>query len=207
MDGEASHCSVAELVALARQGDVGAREQLLIKYRPYLRLLAWQRLPKFLQRRADGSDIVQQTLIDATRGLPDFRGQTEAEFTAWILKLLEHNLIQSARRNLATKRDVRREARTGVSEGSAQLVWHTLSNDGSQPQSSVFRGEAALLLAQALEQLPDDQRTAVELRYLAQESLECIAEEMEKTTGAVAGLIHRGVEKLRRLLPRELGDQ
>lgn len=202
--GSRSH--VAQLIGLSRQGDDLARDRLIATYRPYLRLLAGRKLPKLIHKRADGSDIVQQTLVDAVRGLPEFRGETEGEFTAWMLKLLERNVLQSARRNTAEKRDVRREAQEHAGDDSAHLVWHTLSGHGATPQSSVFRGEAALLLAQALSQLPADQRTAVELRYLAQEPLESIAREMDRSSSAVAGLIRRGVEGLRQSLPLVLGD-
>ena len=71
--------------------------------------------------------------------------------------------------------------------GSAVLMWQSLAADGSSPMSSVFRGEAALQLAMALEKLPADQRTAVELRYIGQLSLQAIADEMERTVGSVAG--------------------
>lgn len=206
MEGSGTNSEIAGFLASSLQGDVEAGDKLMTAYRPYLRLLAGQRLPKLLAKRADASDIVQQTLFDAVRGLPDFRGQTEAEFTAWIVKLLERNLLQSARLNLAAMRDVRREAQDHATDGSAQLVWYAVANDVNSPQSSVFRGEAALHLAQALEQLPEQQRRAVELRYLEQQPLEAIAKELEKTTPAVAGLIARGVEALRRLMPKELGE-
>jgi RNA polymerase sigma-70 factor (ECF subfamily) len=206
MDGSGSQSEIKGLVAGSRLGDAKASESLIATYRPYLRLLAGRRLPKLLAKRADGSDIVQQTLLDAVRGLPEFRGQTEAEFTAWMVRLLERNLLQSARLNMAAMRDVRRETPEHAPDGSAQLVWHGVGSDGTSPQNSVFRGEAAFHLAEALEQLPDQQRRAVELRYLEQLPLDVIARELEKTTAAVAGLIARGVEALRRLLPKELGE-
>lgn len=206
MDGSRAQQEIAGLVVRSRQGDAEAGELLMTTYRPYLRLLAGQRLPKLLAKRADGSDIVQQTLLDAVRGLPDFRGQTEAEFTAWMVRLLERNLLQNARLNLAAMRDVRRESPEYAPDGSALLVWHDTGGNGTTPQSSMFRGEAALHLAQALEQLPDQQRRAVEMRYLEQQTLESIAQELDKSTAAVAGLIARGVEALRRYLPREFGE-
>jgi RNA polymerase sigma-70 factor (ECF subfamily) len=203
---DASHANVAQLVALARQGDASAQEQLLVKYRPYLRLLAWRRLPKFVNQRTDGSDVVQQTLVDAFRGLPEFRGATETEFTAWMLRLLERNLLQIARDNTAEKRDVRREAHDRNGESSAQLTWHSLGASGSSPHVRVLRGEAALHLAQALDQLPAEQRAAVEMRYLDQQPLRAIAETMQRSVNSVAGLIRRGVEALESLLPAELGE-
>jgi RNA polymerase sigma-70 factor (ECF subfamily) len=162
-------------------------------------------LPQFCQKREDESDIVQHTLMDATRGLPEFRGETEAEFEAWMSRLLERNILQSVRRHTADKRDVRREVIDQNPHDSATLVWHAEAQESSF-SSKMFRGEAALQLARALEQLPEDQRIAVELRYLGQQSLKSIAEYMTKTTGAVAGLIRRGVEGLREIVPAELGE-
>jgi RNA polymerase sigma-70 factor, ECF subfamily len=196
--------SIRSLVGRGRTGDRAAFELLFTRYRPYLRVTCALRLPRLCQRREDESDIVQQTLMDAMRGLADFRGETEAEFEAWMAKLLERNILQSVRRNTADMRDVRREAVDWSPADSAQLVWHSLAGEGSSPEESVFRGEAALELAQALESLPDDQRLAVELRYLGQQPLKRIAEYMSKSTGAVAGLIRRGIERLRDELPADV---
>ena len=189
-----------------RCADVAARDDLLAMYRPYLRVVAGQRLPRIVNKCADGSDVVQQTLIDALRGLPEFRGVSEPEFTAWMLKLLERNVLQTLRRNTTGKRDVRLEVESPSTTASAQLAWHSWAADGSSPVSSVYRGEAALVLCQALERLPADQRMAVELRYLDQLPLSDIAEQMHRSVASVAGLIRRGVEALEAFLPNDLGE-
>lgn len=206
MDGTCPLSNVLDLLALARLGDRAAVERLLELYRPYLRLAVGGRLPAFVQKRIDGSDVVQHTLIDAERGFSDFRGGTEAELTAWMTRLLERNLLQSIRRNTAEKRDARREADERLGDGSAHLFWHALAGDGSTPQTGVIRGEAALLLAQALERLADDQRTAIELRYLGQQSLRTIAQHMQRSVSSVAGLLRRGVEALQMYLPPEFRE-
>lgn len=195
--------SLVELVRRGSNGDQHAVELLFTKYRPYLRVICALRLPKMCQQREDASDIVQHTLMDATRGLAEFRGETEAEFEAWMFRLLERNILQSVRKNTADMRDVRRETTDLNPTDSAQLVWHSLAADQSSPESAIFRGEAALELAEALESLPEDQRLAVELRFLGQLPLKSIAEYMSKSTGAVAGLIRRGIEQLRESLPPE----
>jgi RNA polymerase sigma-70 factor, ECF subfamily len=194
-----------ELIRRAKLGDPAGIELLFVRYRPYLRVVCSLRLPQLCQRREDESDIVQHTLMDATRGLPEFRGESEAEFEAWMSRLLERNILQSLRRHTADKRDVRREVIDQNPHDSATLVWHAEAQESSF-SSKMFRGEAALQLAQALEQLPADQRVAVELRYLGQQSLKSIAEYMTKSTGAVAGLIRRGVESLREVVPLGLGE-
>jgi RNA polymerase sigma-70 factor, ECF subfamily len=193
-----------DLIQQAKRGDSAATDLLLHRYRPYLRVVCSLQLPQLCQKREDESDIVQHTLMDATRGLPEFRGETEAEFEAWMARLLERNILQSVRRHTAGKRDVRREVINQNPHDSATLIWHAEAQESSL-SSKMFRGEAALQLAQALEQLPDEQRIAVELRYLGQQSLKSIAEYMTKSTGAVAGLIRRGVESLREIVPPELG--
>jgi RNA polymerase sigma-70 factor (ECF subfamily) len=206
MVSQSSRRSLTDLLTHAAQGDAIARENLLALYRPYLRLIAGQQMPKLVQKRIDASDIVQQTLIDAVRGLPEFRGQSEPEFTAWMMRLLERNVLMSVRNNTLGKRDVRLEQDWTDASGSAQLIWHSLADDGSSPVSGVVRGELALQLATALEKLPADQRTAVELRYIGQESLQAIADEMKRSVGSVAGLIRRGVDALQTFLPPELDD-
>jgi RNA polymerase sigma-70 factor (ECF subfamily) len=195
-----------EVLLAAAAGSVAARDELLARYRPYLRLIAGRRLPQLVKRRTDASDVVQQTLLDAARGLDEFRGRSEPEFTAWITRLLERNLLQSMRNHTLEKRDVRRELNFGDGSDSAQMLWHSLTGDGSSPIHSVVRGESALLLAAALEQLPEEQRLAVELRYLHQRPLQEIASEMQRTQGSIAGLIRRGLEGLQQHLPRELRD-
>lgn len=206
MDSQSSRLNLTPLLSKVALRDEVAREQLLALYRPFLRVVAMRQLPHIVRQRLDASDIVQQTLIDAVRGLPDFRGQTEPEFTAWMMRLLERNLLLSVRNNTLGKRDVRLEQRWTDADGSAQLAWTLLAADGSSPLSSVFHGEAALHLAIALDKLPADQRTAVEMRYIGQQSLQTIATEMERSVGSVAGLIRRGIANLQDLLPSEFGE-
>jgi len=63
-----------------------------------------------------------------------------------------------------------------------------------------MRHEQLASLAKALAQLPDDQRTAVELHHLQGWSVARIAEQGGRSQAAVAGLLRRGLKKLRELL-------
>ena len=104
MHSQSSRPKLELLLVEAARGSDEARESLLGLYRPYLRLVAGRRMPKLVQQRIDASDIVQQTLVDAVRGLPEFRGQSEPEFTAWMIRLLERNVLMSVRNHTLGKR-------------------------------------------------------------------------------------------------------
>ena len=60
--------------------------------------------------------------------------------------------------------------------------------------------EQVISLARAIESLPDLQRDAVRLHYLEGYKLSEIAQQLDKSTGAVAGLLHRGMKALRQNL-------
>jgi RNA polymerase sigma-70 factor (ECF subfamily) len=170
-------------------------------FRDYLRLLARAGLDPRLQAKLDPSDIVQQTLLEAHKDLADFRGQSPEELRAWLRQVLARNLVNALRDFRRDKRDVAREQAL-VEESSARVeAW--LAAEGSSPSAGLRRQEEAARLAAALEELPEAQREAVVLRHLHGWSLHDIARHVGKSTTAVAGLIHRGLSRLRERLEGE----
>src|SRR4051794_35302544 len=77
----------------------------LERFRPYLDLLARLQVGPALRVKVDLSGVVQQALLEAYRGLPEFRGRTEAQTAAWLRQILRHNLADELRRQGAQKRD------------------------------------------------------------------------------------------------------
>src|SRR5438034_603204 len=99
-----------QLLAEARQGRRDSLGALLELYRNYLHLLARTQIDLHLQGRADASDLVQETFLDACRDFGQFRGQTEVELVAWLRKILVYNLARLVQKQVGTqKRNVRRE--------------------------------------------------------------------------------------------------
>lgn len=86
-----------------------ARYQSLEKYRDYLHLLARLELDQRFEGKLDLSGVVQQTLLEASRGLRQFRGQSEAEVAAWLRRILANNLTDEVRKLGAQARNVVRE--------------------------------------------------------------------------------------------------
>jgi RNA polymerase sigma-70 factor (ECF subfamily) len=145
--------------------------------------------------------------LEAHQDRASLRGRTDAEQAAWLRTILARNLLNTARDFTAQKRDVRRERSLAQQlEQSSQRLDQFLAAEQSSPSQQVIHGEQAEKLAAALAQLPEDQRTAVILKHFHEWSLAEIAERQGRTTMAVAGLLKRGLKKLR-LLMQERDEQ
>lgn len=189
---------------LLDKSDVG---ELLENYRPWCRVFIRQSLFGQLGRRIDESDVIQSTWLDVIRKLDQFNGKSEAEFFAWLKKILENNLKNAFRDNMAVKRDFRREQDFGMQMGSASLNWWEPIAPDSTPSNKFLNGESALRLAKAIESLPENQRTAVELRHLQGMKLREVCDAMDKTSDAVVSLLRRGLKTLSATLTESRSSQ
>ena len=99
-----------QLLADALGGHAEALGDLLEVYRNYLYLQARAQLELQVQARANPSDVVQDTFLQACRHFRQFRGRTTKELLGWLRSILVHNLARLAEKQvLAQKRSVRRE--------------------------------------------------------------------------------------------------
>jgi len=167
-------------------------------YRDYLHLLARLQLAPRLRGKVDPSDVVQQTLIKAHQNRDRFRGETSAEQAGWLRRILTNTIIDTARK-YHQEVTVESPLRQDADESAARLdAW--LAADQSSPSAATHREERLVGLASALAQLPEEQRTAVELHHLQEASVAEVAEVLGKTEASVAGLLRRGLKRLRELL-------
>jgi RNA polymerase sigma-70 factor, ECF subfamily len=174
------------------------------RFRAYLRLLARLHLDRRLQRRLDASDIVQQTMLEAFRARDKLAGRSDGEVLAWLRQALAHQMAHAVRDLRRAKRDVARERslEAALAESSAHLEqW--LAAEQSSPSDQAQRHEWSARLAAGLETLPEAQREAIVLHYWQSWSLHRIAEQLQRTPAAIAGLLQRGLRKLRRQMDQE----
>jgi RNA polymerase sigma-70 factor (ECF subfamily) len=178
----------------------------LERQRDYLRLLARLHLNPRLRGKFDPSDAVQQTLLKAHENLGQFRGQGEAELVAWLRRILANTMTDALRQFGRDKRDLAREQSLEVAvEDSARSFLALFMAAPSSPSQQAMRHEDLLRLARALEELPDDQRAVIELHHLQGRSASEIAGDLGRSEAAIAGLLRRGLKKLRTLLHAEPG--
>src|SRR5262249_19209353 len=155
------------LLAQARAGDAAALGRLLELYRNYLRLQARALIGAGLRVRLDSSDLVQETFLEAHCDFPRFVGQSEAEVMAWLRQILARNLADQLKRHQAHGRDFRRQQSLEAKlDRSSRDVEQALAAGLSTPSSRAARREQAVLLADALAELPPDYREVLVLRHL-----------------------------------------
>jgi RNA polymerase sigma-70 factor (ECF subfamily) len=170
----------------------------LERYRDYLRLLAQLQLDRKLQAKIDLSGIVQQTMLEAHQALGEFASQDADHLAAWLRQILAHNLADEIRKLRTARRNVSKERslEAALEESSNQLKTWLISRQSS-PSRHVHRQEQALHLSAAMAQLPDSQREALIMRHFHGWSLAQIAEQLDRSPSAVAGLLKRGLQQLR----------
>jgi RNA polymerase sigma-70 factor (ECF subfamily) len=178
--------------------------ETLEDYEDYLTILARQRIGLKYQVRIPPSDIVQQTLLEAHQERNQFRGSTQAEVAAWLRRILTSRLIDAFRAVTRDKRDITRERLMSEAIDESHLrLEKCLATVQSSPSVKAGRKEQLVRLAQALSELRDSQRQAIELKFLQGLSVQEAALEMQKSPAAIGGLLRRGLEALEEMLSDE----
>jgi RNA polymerase sigma-70 factor (ECF subfamily) len=191
-----------QLLQEARGGDGATLGRLLEVYRRYLALLARVQIGRHLQGKVDASDIVQETFLEAHRNFGRFRGSSEGELVRWFRQILAARLADLLRRYLGARgRDVRLEREIeDAFDRSSVLLDRGLVAPQSSPSQQAARREQAVLLADALGELPDDYREVIVLRHLEGLTFPEVAERMGRSLDSVEKLWMRGLARLRQVM-------
>lgn len=190
------------LLRRARAGEEDAVGRLLECYRRYLMLLGRVQIGRHLQGKADAADLVQETFLEAFRNWGQFRGTSESELLGWLRQILASRLHELVRRYIHTRgRDVRREQALAADlDQSSRVLDPDLIAPQSTPSHQAARREQAVILADALEQLPEDYREVIVLHHMEGCTLPEVARRMNRTVRSVEKLWARALAKLRRTL-------
>lgn len=169
--------SPIELIHRAQSGDVVAFQTLVSTQsqrllRGALTLCRHQQLAE---------DLVQDTLLEAWRALSRFDGR--CQFSTWLYGILRHRFLKLA-------------ARQPLQQLPEELA-DGLPDSGAGPTGAAEVAEQAALLRRAVSQLPPQHRLVIELRFLADASLDEIAATLDIPLGTVKSRLHHGLEKLR----------
>jgi RNA polymerase sigma-70 factor (ECF subfamily) len=191
----------SDLIRQARAGDRQALGALIDAYRPYLKLLARLHQDSRMQAKLDDSDLVQDVLMLAIRDFSEFRGVTEPEFTSWLRTIMARVAAKSVRHFRTRRRDIALEQNLQVSlDQSSWLLSSKLAAPDETPSQEAAYRERAVLVAEALERLPEHYREVVILRDFEGLTPKEIGQRLNRTPDAVCKIWARAMAKVRQLL-------
>ena len=184
------------LVERAQRGDKRAFELLVEKYQRKLARL----VSRLVRDPGEAEDVTQEAFIKAYRALPSFRG--DSAFYTWLYRIginTAKNFLVATGRRAPTSTEVDAEEAEGFE--SSELL-----HDINTPESLLLSKEIGSTVNAAIESLPEELRSAIQLRELEGMSYEEIAKLMDCPIGTVRSRIFRAreaiAEKLKPLLDK-----
>ncbi|HSU63016.1 MAG TPA: RNA polymerase sigma factor RpoE [Burkholderiales bacterium] len=186
-----------QLVARAQRGDKRAFGLLVEKYQRKLARL----LSRFIRDPAEVEDVTQEAFIKAYRALPAFRG--DSAFYTWLYRIginTAKNYLMAMGRRAPTSTEVEADEAEGFEEGE-QL------RDINTPESVLLSNEIAETVNSTIERLPEELRTAIQMREIEGMSYEDIAKAMNCPIGTVRSRIFRAREAIAEQLRPLLGTR
>ena len=182
-----------ELVQRVQKGDKNAFDVLVRKYQfKIIKLIS-----RYVHDPNEAMDVSQEAFLKAYRALPGFRG--ESAFYTWLYRIA----INTAKNYLVAQG--RRPPGSDIDAQEAeQYDGESLLKEYETPERLLLKDEIEATVFKAIEELPEDLRTAITLRELEGMSYEEIAQTMGCPIGTVRSRIFRAREsidaKLRPLL-------
>ncbi len=177
------------LVERVQSGEKRAFDMLVLKYQHKLIKL----ISRYIRDQSEVMDVAQESFLKAYRALPNFRG--DSAFYTWLYRIA----INTAKNYLVAQS--RRPPDEDVDSTEAeQYEGESDLKENATPERLLLRDEIEHTVVQAIEQLPEDLRTAITLRELEGLSYEDIAVAMDCPIGTVRSRIFRAREAINKRL-------
>jgi RNA polymerase sigma-70 factor (ECF subfamily) len=168
------------LVEQVQQGDKQAFDVLVLKYQNKI----IQLVNRYVHDSDEARDVAQEAFIKAYRAIGRFRG--DSAFYTWLYRIA----INTAKNYLVASG--RRPPRSDIdAQDAEQYEGATGLKEYATPERLLLKDEILAAIAEAIDELPDDLRTAITLRELEGLSYEEIAQTMECPIGTVRSRIFR----------------
>ncbi len=178
-----------ELVRRVQAGDKTGFDVLVRKYQHKIIKL----VSRYVREPSDAQDVAQEAFIKAYRALPSFRG--DSAFYTWLYRIA----INTAKNHLVALGRRPPGADIDAQEAEQYDIAPAL-RENATPERLALKDEIEGTIYRAIEELPEDLRTAITLRELEGMSYEEIAQAMECPIGTVRSRIFRAREAIDRHL-------
>ena len=174
-----------ELVERVQKGDKEAFDVLVLKYQHKI----VRQVSRFVRDLSEAQDVAQEVFLKAYRALPNFRG--ESAFYTWLYRIADN----TAKNYLVAQK--RRPPGSDIDLDDAEQYGAELAlRENATPEHLLLRDEIEKTVFGAIEELPEELRTAITLRELEGLSYEEIAQAMGCPVGTVRSRIFRAREAI-----------
>lgn len=185
-------------------GDKDSLAEFIARRQPQLLAFITRQMSDGLRRKVEPEDIFQEASAEAVRSL-DSMDLSERDPFSWLCQVAERKIIDAHRRFFAAqKRDAGRErsidAPGGGADSDQKGIVNLLVASMTSASAVYSRNQKEIKLLAAMEELPDDQREALHMRYILGFGSKEIGEKLGKSDGAVRVMLSRSLAKLQTLL-------
>ena len=168
------------LVEKVQQGDKQSFDVLVLKYQNKIIQLVY----RYVHDPDEAMDVAQEAFIKAYKAIDRFRG--DSAFYTWLYRIAintaKNHLVASGRRPPQGDIDAQEAEQYDGASGLKEYA---------TPERMLLKDEIQATVARAIDELPDDLRTAITLRELEGLSYDEIAQTMECPIGTVRSRIFR----------------
>ncbi len=172
-----------QLIERVKNGEKAAYDLLVLKYQQRIINL----VSRFVRNQSDAFDVTQEAFIKAYRALPNFRG--DSAFYTWLYRIA----VNTAKNHLAVQSRRPSGNNYDVSE-IEQIEGADALKEQATPENLLLKDELQATVLKAIDELPEDLKTAIMLREVDGLSYEEIASVMECPIGTVRSRIFRARE-------------
>lgn len=174
-----------QLVDRVLKGNKNAFNLLVLRYQHRVAAL----ISRFVHDAHEVEDVCQEAFIKAYRALPLFRG--DSAFYTWLYRIA----VNTAKNHLVSRN--RRPPNTDVDIDDAEVSdIGSVLREIENPEANLSAEKLKQAISEAIEELPEDLRTAFTLREFSGLSYEDITEVMDCPVGTVRSRIFRARESI-----------
>ncbi|TNJ63585.1 sigma-70 family RNA polymerase sigma factor [Paenibacillus hemerocallicola] len=171
----------SQLIREIKDGNVQFYEELMRRYERKILSYIYHML-KSARMETMAEDLCSETFYKAYRSLHSFR-EIEASFSTWLYTIARNTVLSELRKN--------KSVHVSLEQNDAWSLAMTLASSEYTPEQKMLRNEKVSMVRDAINNLPEKQRSALILREYDQMDYQEIANILGQTVSSVKSLLFR----------------